>query len=160
MTQSNLMWLAHVLPAIRLTIISPDLSFTLLIQTVTGAVEEESSTVSFDCRQTVGSDVDITACAVNLLLNGADIGSSILTADSWKAITKQWTAVSSEVDMFILIDCSDATIPGQPTSTVFTIRTATITAYPSTVTNYPAINKTTWITTETNYRCLGHHPPC
>ncbi|KAJ6138627.1 hypothetical protein N7471_005113 [Penicillium samsonianum] len=167
MVQSHLMWLAHVLPAVVLTITVPTLatpspappsgcgsenliedvafesidlddsvwavlppnggvavdgylhlsaeaiqSQTLLAQTVTGAVAEESYTVSFDFRQTAGSGVDSTTCTVNLLLNGADVGTSTLTAGSWKTISKQWTAVSSEVDMFILINCPDATISG------------------------------------------------
>ncbi|KAK4871211.1 hypothetical protein LT330_000448 [Penicillium expansum] len=87
-------------------------SQTLLAQTVTGAVAEESYTVSLDFRQTAGSGVGITTCAINLLVNGADIGTSTLTAGSWKTITKQWTAASSEVDIFILIDCPDAAISG------------------------------------------------
>ncbi|KAJ5499587.1 hypothetical protein N7453_008638 [Penicillium expansum] len=87
-------------------------SQTLLAQTVTGAVAEESYTVSLDFRQTAGSGVGSTTCAINLLVNGADIGTSTLTAGSWKTITKQWTAASSEVDIFILIDCPDAAISG------------------------------------------------
>ncbi|KAJ5695063.1 hypothetical protein N7536_005475 [Penicillium majusculum] len=87
-------------------------SQTLLTQTVTGTIAEESYTVSFDLRQTAGSGVDGATCAVNLLLNGADVGTSTLTAGSWETISKQWTAVSSEVDMFILIDCPNAAISG------------------------------------------------
>ncbi|KAF7518649.1 hypothetical protein PCG10_010659 [Penicillium crustosum] len=87
-------------------------SQTLLTQTVTGTIAEESYTVSFDLRQTADSGVDSPTCAVNLLLNGADVGTSTLTAGSWKTISKQWTAVSSEVDMFILIDCPNVTISG------------------------------------------------
>ncbi|CAI7570212.1 unnamed protein product [Penicillium crustosum] len=87
-------------------------SQTLLTQTVTGTIAEESYTVSFDLRQTADSGVDSPTCAVNLLLNGADVGTSTLTAGSWKTISKQWTAVSSEVDIFILIDCPNVTISG------------------------------------------------
>ncbi|CRL17564.1 unnamed protein product [Penicillium camemberti] len=167
MIPSHLMWLAHVLPAVALTITAPaqttpssaplsgcgsenlieDVAFesidlddsvwtvlppnggaavdgylhlsaealqsqTLLTQTVTGTIAEESYTVSFDLRQTAGSGVDSATCAVNLLLNGADVGTGTLTAGSWKTISKQWTAVNSEVDMFILIDCPNAAISG------------------------------------------------
>ncbi|KAJ5384335.1 hypothetical protein N7517_002246 [Penicillium concentricum] len=164
--QSHLMWLAHVLPAVALTITAPaqttsspapllgcgenlikDVAFetiklddslwtvlppnggaavdgylhlsaeaiqsqTLLTQTVTDAIAEESYIVSFDYRQTAGSVIDRTACTVNLILNGEDVGTSTLTAGSWKTISKQWTAASSEVDMLILIDCPDAAISG------------------------------------------------
>ncbi|KAJ5209150.1 hypothetical protein N7449_003529 [Penicillium cf. viridicatum] len=167
MVPSYLMWLAHILPAVALTITAPaqttpssaplsgcgsenlieDVPFesialddsvwtvlppkgvaavdgylhlsakalqsqTLLAQTVTGIVAEESYTVSFDLRQTAGSGVDSATCAVNLLLNGAGVDTSTLTAGSWKTISKQWTAVSSEVDMFILIDCPNSAISG------------------------------------------------
>ncbi|CAG7936482.1 unnamed protein product [Penicillium nalgiovense] len=160
------MWLAHVLPAVALTITAPvqttpssvpllgcgaenlieDVAFetidlndsawtilpvkggavvdgylhlgaetiqsqTLLVQTVTGAIAEETYTVSFDIRQTAGLGVDGTSCTVNLLLNGADAGTSTLIAGFWKTISKEWTAVDSEVDMFILIDCP-ATMSG------------------------------------------------
>ncbi|KAJ6152428.1 hypothetical protein N7497_006747 [Penicillium chrysogenum] len=87
-------------------------SQTLLVQTVTGAIAEETYTVSFDIRQTAGLGVDSTSCTVNLLLNSADAGTSPLIAGSWKTISKQWTAVDSEVDLFILIDCPDATMSG------------------------------------------------
>ncbi|KAJ5486961.1 hypothetical protein N7530_001261 [Penicillium desertorum] len=167
LVQSHLMWLAHVLPAVALTISAPaqttpssaplsgcdaenlirDVAFesidlddsvwailppmggaavdgylhlgaeaiqsqTLLVQTVTGAIAEETYTVSFDIRQTAGLGVDSTSCTVNLLLNGADTGTSPLIAGFWMTVSKQWTAVDSEVDMFILIDCPDATISG------------------------------------------------
>ncbi|KAJ5835194.1 hypothetical protein N7447_001220 [Penicillium robsamsonii] len=152
MIQSHLMWLAHIISAVALTITataqttsSPapllgcdenlikDVAFetinldgslwtilppkggvavdgylhlsaeaiqsqTLLTQAITGAVAEEI--------------VDRTACAVNILLNGADFGSSTLTVGSWKTISKQWTPASSEVDMLILIECSGAKISG------------------------------------------------
>ncbi|KAI3140565.1 hypothetical protein CBS147326_2266 [Penicillium roqueforti] len=81
-------------------------SQALLIQTVTGAVAEETYSVSFDFRLTAGS------CTVDLVLNGANVGVSTLTAGSWQTITKQWTAVSSEADMLILISCPGATILG------------------------------------------------
>ncbi|KAJ5846082.1 hypothetical protein EN45_018050 [Penicillium chrysogenum] len=87
-------------------------SQALLVQTVTGAIAEETYTVSFDIRQTAGLGVDSTSCTVNLLLNSADAGTSPLIAGSWKTISKQWTAVDSEVDLFILIDCPDATMSG------------------------------------------------
>ncbi|CAG8241607.1 unnamed protein product [Penicillium nalgiovense] len=167
LAQSHLMWLAHVLPAVALTITAPaqttpssapllgcgaenlieDVAFettdlndsvwtilpakgvaavdgylhlgaeaiqsqTLLVQTVTGAIAEETYTVSFDIRQTAGLGVDSTSCTVNLLLNGADAGTSTLIAGFWKTISKEWTAVDSEVDIFILIDCPDATMSG------------------------------------------------
>ncbi|KAJ6187922.1 hypothetical protein N7519_002830 [Penicillium mononematosum] len=90
----------------------PIQSQTLLVQTVTGAIAEETYTVSFDIRQAASLGVDSTSCTVNLLFNGANAGTSPLIAGSWKTISKQWTAVDSEVDMFILIDCPDATMSG------------------------------------------------
>ncbi|KAJ5513939.1 hypothetical protein N7463_003491 [Penicillium fimorum] len=184
MTQSHLMWLAHVLSAVALTITATaqttsssvpllgcddnlikDVAFETIklddslwtvlplnggaavdgylfvylaiyadqsFLWVTGVVAEENYTVSFDYRQTAGSVVDMTACAVNILLNGADFGTSTLTAGSWKTISKQWTAASSEGTTVDLNNISFEKSCGSSTSSSVPVSTKTPSGSPVT----------------------------
>ncbi|KAJ5773537.1 hypothetical protein N7457_008433 [Penicillium paradoxum] len=85
-------------------------SQTLLVQTVAGAVAEEIYTFAFDFRQTAeaATDDDSTTCTVDVMLSGEDVISTTHTAGTWKTISKQWKAVSSGVDIFVVIECPDA----------------------------------------------------